>query len=42
MELVAVDDQASNWFAGFEKGFSAFKRPVPDGVDARGFWCVSA
>ena len=41
-ELVAVYDKASNRFDGFEKGFMLFKRAVPDGVDARGFWYVSA
>ena len=41
-ELVAVYDKTSNWFAGLEKGFMLFKRAVPEGVDARGFWCVVA
>jgi hypothetical protein len=37
-ELAATYDKASNWFAGFERGFLLFKRPVdgePEGPWAR-------
>lgn len=38
-ELVTVYDKASNWFAGMEKGFMLFKRPVPRGTTPLS-WCV--
>lgn len=39
-ELAATYDKASNWFAGFEKGFLLFKREVPDGAEPVGPWCA--
>lgn len=40
-ELVHVYDKASNWFAGFEKGFVLFKRPVPAGEKPDGGWALT-
>jgi hypothetical protein len=38
-ELVGIYDKSSNWFAGMEKGFMAFRRRVPAGVEPKS-WSI--